>query len=149
MSPAMAEKNDAAISRMAARREVRRLRQGKQKVPAEVLAQAGFDAVVTRQTARRASRKRVECVVTSLKSGADAVRTMGQGTFKARQAAAKGLGIKNRRWMSTNELDEAINLATEKRDDGKRPGRLIELEQLGRERCRAAWDAWKAKQETR
>lgn len=135
MSPERVQANDAAISRLAARREVRRLRKNKKKVPAELLARAGFGAMVTEEVAR----KRKVAVTVASKSGPVVVKVN-------RQQAAKELGIKNRRWMNVAELDEAINLANEKRDDGKKPRRLLELEEIGRRRCRAAWDAWKAKQ---
>ena len=104
--------------------------------PFGAAAQAGFGVAVTEP----AARTRQVAVTVQAKAGPVEIKVN-------QQAAAKELGIKNRRWLNKAELDEAINLATEKRDDGKKPGRLLELEQLGRERCRAAWDAWKAKKE--
>ena len=133
MSPERITKNEAVLSRMAARREVRRLRQNKKKVPAELLAQAGFGAA-----AEPVARKRKVTVTVEAKAGPVTVTV-------SRQQAAKELGIKNRRWMTVAELDEAINLVDHTPGSVKCK-RLDELEELGRGRCRAAWDAWKAKQ---
>ena len=144
--------NDAAISRMAARREVRRLRKNKKKVPSELLTQAGFsDGAPLVST-----RKRKVVITKTVAAGPVEVKV-------SRQQAAKALGIKNRRWLNAAELDEAIackhvlaagtsNVAFQSARPIAIPRieyagiRLPELEQLGRDRCRAAWDAWKAKQ---
>jgi len=130
--------NEAAIKRLAARRELRTLQRTHKKVPPELRERAGF----TNGAPQPSSRKTVERALTKVVGTDAATRTMVNGTTKGRQFAAKELGIKNRRWMTVVELDEAIAL---KKDDVQSI-RIAELEHLGRQRCKAAWDAWKAKQ---
>ena len=139
LSAAQAKKNAAVIARVAARRKVRALRKAGQPVPVALADRA--ESHVRVATPKNAQDAKVTQRTTEVAT------KNGASSGSARQQAAKELGIKNRRWMNKAELEEAINLATEKRDDGKKPGRLLELEQLGRDRCRAAWDAWKQKQE--
>lgn len=143
----LSAKNDAAIARMAARREIRALRKAHKKVPQELRVRAGFptlEAVVP-------AKKKLERALAQQKGEVAAARTMAGGTAKARQALAKELKIKNRRWMSLVELDDAISCAQEVQrhgtDETAAGIRLAALEVKGRERCQAAWAAWKAKQE--
>ena len=137
-------KNDAFLARKSAAREIRALHRAHRAVPPELRARAGY---TNGSVLHRTAKKVVERQIVERHGGADAVRILGSGTTKARQAAAKDLGIKNRRWMSVVELDEAINLATESQAKSlSKPDRLLAIEQLGRDRCQAAWTAWKVKQ---
>ena len=63
------------------------------------------------------------------------------GTSKGWIQLAKELKIRCYRRMSRAELEEAITCVKEGRQD-----RLGEIEQVARERGRAAWEAWQARQ---
>ena len=61
------------------------------------------------------------------------------GTSKGWIQLAKELKIRCYRRMSRTELEEAVACVKEGRQD-----RLGEIEQVARERGRAAWEAWRA-----
>ena len=63
------------------------------------------------------------------------------GTSKGWIQLAKELKIRCYRRMSRVELEEAVTCVKEGRQD-----RLVEIEQVARERGMAAWEAWQAKQ---